>query len=96
VGLAGLLIQLIDAQTGEVVPPGGEVKLGGNETRAFFLRLMSPAGRAAPPELAGDDQYIDVLPYGEGQLLLVDGLVSGVRYVIGPMQIYLPVMLRNL
>ena len=46
-------------------------------------------------EFAGDDQYIDVLPHGNGQLILVDGVVSGVRYVFGPLEIYLPLVRRS-
>jgi uncharacterized repeat protein (TIGR01451 family) len=95
VGLAGLLVQLIDQQTGGVVPPAGEVVLSPGEVRAFFLRLMSPAGRAPAPEFAGDDQYIDVLPHGNGQLIVMDGLVSGVRFVFAPPEVYLPIVLRN-
>ncbi len=95
VGLTGLLIQLIDNKTGDVVPAAGEIVLGPGETRAFFLRLLSPAARAPAPAFAGDDQYIDVLPHGNGQLMVMDGLVSGVRFVFAPPEVYLPIVFRN-
>jgi uncharacterized repeat protein (TIGR01451 family) len=99
VGLAGLMVQLIDFESGDPVPPGAEVELGALETRRFFLRLFSPVattpGAAPPPQFPGDEQYIDVLPYLEGQLLMVDGIASGVRYMIRPLQVYLPVVLRD-
>lgn len=95
VGLPGILIELIDTQTRGVVPPEEEIELGPDETREFLLRLVVPMDRAIPPEDAGDAQYIDVLPHGNGQLLLVDGVVSGVRYVFEPLMIYLPLIKRN-
>lgn len=94
VGLVGMLIEMIDAQTGGVVPPTEEIVLDPGETHAFFLRIMAD-GKVAQPDWAGDEQYIDVLPYGNGQMILVDGIVSGVRYVLEPLRIYLPLVAKN-
>jgi uncharacterized repeat protein (TIGR01451 family) len=95
VGLPGVLIQLIDPLTRGILPPEEEIELAPLETREFFLRLIVPADRSIAQETAGDDQYIDVLPHGDGQLILVDGLVSGVRYAFVPLNIYLPLVMRN-
>jgi hypothetical protein len=76
---------------GTALAPAEEVVLGPGETREFFVRITSEG----TPGLVGDEHYLDVLPYGNGQALMVDGIQSGVRYVLEEPKAYLPIVVRD-
>jgi len=100
VGLSGVSFEMVNADTGDPVPPGEEVLLPPGAIRPYFLRLRRdtiPLLAAQPdlPKMVGDQHYIDVLPYGNGQPLRVDGVHSGVRYLLATPKIYLPLVMRN-
>jgi hypothetical protein len=100
VGLSGLSVEMVIGDTGTPLPPGEEVLLQPGEVRSFHLRLRRMgssllATQPAPPQMVGDQHYIDVLPYGNGQPLLVDGIQSGVRYVLVNPRLFLPLVVRN-
>jgi hypothetical protein len=100
VGLRGIGYEMVIGDTGGVLPPGEEMLMQPGEVRSFFLRLLSQgnsllAAQPAPPQMVGDQHYIDVLPYGNGQALLVDGIQSGVRYVLETPTLFLPLVVRN-
>jgi hypothetical protein len=80
-----------DAGTGLALEPGDEFELGPGESQEFFVRITSDGD----PQLVGDEHYIDVLPYADGQALLVDGIQSGVRYILEKPKIYLPLVVRS-
>ncbi|MGE5224429.1 MAG: hypothetical protein ACM3PY_18480 [Omnitrophica WOR_2 bacterium] len=95
-------IQLMDAATGKQVMPGDVVNFMGNESRRFFLRLglapgiMSAMEPSAPSGIVGDDAVIDVIPYQNGQQLMVNGQPSGVEFEIDPLaHLYLPYTNQN-
>ena len=71
--------------------PGEEFMLDPGESQEFFVRITSEGDT----QLFGDEHYIDVLPYADGQALLVDGVQSGVRYVLGKIKVYLPLVVRG-
>ncbi|HSJ58846.1 MAG TPA: hypothetical protein VLC95_16795 [Anaerolineae bacterium] len=83
-------LPLEDRAESVALQPGEELLLGPGESREFFVRI-TPSGE---PQLVGDMHSLDVLPYGNGQALLVDGLQSGVRYLLEPLRIYLPLVVR--
>ncbi|MDD3826440.1 MAG: hypothetical protein PHY79_10735 [Anaerolineae bacterium] len=101
VGLSGVGVEVVNAETGNPLPPGEEVLLGPGELKPFFLRLRRESGAllAAQPEpeprMVGDQHYIDVLPYSAGQPLRVDGVHSGVRYLLETPKAYLPLVMRQ-
>ena len=100
VGLSDVGYEVINAETGVPLPPGTEVLLPPGALRPYFLRLSrqtSPllAAQQAQPKMVGDQHYIDVLPYGNGQPLRVDGVHSGVRYLLATPKVYLPQVMRN-
>jgi hypothetical protein len=89
-GVAGMHFQVMEVTTRQALAPDAEVVLGPGETREFFVRI-TPAGQ---PSLVGDQHSLDVLPYQNGQALLLDGVRSGVRYLFQPWALYLPTVLR--
>jgi hypothetical protein len=68
-----------------------EVWLEPGETRQFFVRVH----RQREPVLIVDEHYLDVLPYGNGQAVQINGIQSGIRYVFEIPKLYLPVVTRN-
>jgi hypothetical protein len=98
VGLSGASVEatpiplpMQSAGAGLALEPGDEFELGPGESQEFFVRITSDGD----PQLVGDGHYVDVLPYANGQALLVDGIRSGVRYVLAKPQIYLPLVVRS-
>jgi hypothetical protein len=98
VGLAGASVEATpitpprqSAGADLTLEPEEEFVLGPGESQEFFVRI-TPDGE---PQFVGDEHYIDVLPYGDGQALLVDGIQSGVRYVLEKFKIYLPLVVRS-
>ena len=71
--------------------PGEEFVLGPGESQEFSVHIRSEG----EPQFVGDEHYIDVLPYADGQALLVDGIQSGVRYVLQKIKVYLPLVVRG-
>jgi hypothetical protein len=71
--------------------PGEEFVLDPGESQEFFVRITADG----EPQFVGDEHYVDVLPYAEGQALLVDGIQSGVRYVLEEPRVYLPLVVRG-
>ena len=80
-----------DAGTGLALEPGEEFVLGPGDSQEFFVRITSDGGT----QFVGDEHYVDVLPYADGQALLVDGIQSGVRYVLEKIKVYLPLVVRG-
>ncbi|HEX7568807.1 MAG TPA: hypothetical protein VF355_09620, partial [Anaerolineaceae bacterium] len=100
VGVPGFQFQLMD-HNGRVVPLGTEVQFGAGESQSFFLQVRespmtaSPlAVNANPSLLTGSESFVDVMPYSNGQPLMVDGNRSAVRFVFETPTIYLPVIVR--
>lgn len=90
VGLAGLHFQVLSGATNGALAVENEWVLEPGEEREFFVRIESTGA----PGLVGDQNHLDVLPYANGQLLLVDGIPSGVRYLFEPWKRYLPVVVK--
>jgi len=100
VGVPGFQFQLMD-HNGRVVPLGTEVHFGAGESQSFFLQVRqaaltnSPSAvNANPSLLTGSESFVDVMPYSNGQPLMVDGNRSAVRFVFETPTIYLPVVVR--
>ncbi|MBN1660088.1 MAG: hypothetical protein JXA93_16930 [Anaerolineae bacterium] len=92
VGLAGMHFQVMEVATRSLVEPADEVWLAGGEAREFFVRIEA----AGDPGLIGAETHLDVLPYGNGQPVTLDGVQSGVRYLLELLRIYLPLVVRNI
>lgn len=90
VGLVGLDFQVMGATQNGAFATQNEWMLGPEEIKEFFVRVES-TGDAG---LVGDQNYLDVLPYANGQALLVEGIQSGMRYMVEPWRLYLPVVLK--
>ncbi len=100
VGVPGFQFILMD-HNGSPVPPGMEIYFGAGETQSFFLQvrqaaLTNPpsAVNANPSPLTGSEFYVDVIPYANGQLILVDGNQSALRFAFETPTIYLPTISR--
>jgi hypothetical protein len=96
VGAPGLQFFLID-QNGKLVPPGTEIPFGVGEVQSFFLQVREAALGMAPTAAApfsGSESYVDVIPYSNGQPLMVDGNESAVRFAFDTPLLYLPVIKR--
>jgi len=90
VGLAGMDFQVLPLEAGDVLALQDEWVLEPGEEQAFFVRIESTDAA----DLVGDHNYLDVLPYANGQALLVDGLQSGMRYLFEPWKLYLPIVVK--
>jgi len=59
-----------------------------------MLTTAAPQVAAPPPPLDGSASFVDVIPYDNGQPLMVDGNQSAVRFVFETPQIFLPVAIH--
>lgn len=99
VGVPGFIFILMD-QNGNPVPLGSEIPFAAGESQTFFLQVRQAAAVtssarpsvATPPPLAGSDSYVDVIPYDNGQPLMVDGNQSAVRFSFETPTVYLPIV----
>lgn len=92
-GLFGVMVDLVNQSTGQVVQPGQEVDFKVGETQSFFVRVRSAMSQQSVQDnqMVGDRAYIDVVPYVNGQPLTVDGAESGVRFEFDqPLSQFLP------
>jgi hypothetical protein len=67
----------------------------------FMVRLGQPMGYygvarpSAEPFMLGDQGVLDVIPYVDGQPIVVDGLQSAVEFEVdAPVQQFLPLIAR--
>ncbi len=97
----GIPVDLFDAQSMKMINWGDAVMFGPNEVRQFFVRLGMPAGpyevqeATQLPFMAGDKGVIDVVPFVEGQPIVVDGVESGVEFEVdAPASAWLPLIMR--
>ena len=100
VGVPGFQFLLMD-HNGIPVPPGTEIPFGAGETQSFFLQVRQAALTSAPSAvnanpspLTGSESYVDVIPYANGQPIMVDGNQSALRFVFDTPLIYLPLITR--
>ncbi len=99
VGVNGFQFILMD-HNGAIVPPGTEIPFGAGESQSFFLQVRQAAAAAsshaanaaAPSPLTGSVSYVDVIPYVNGQPLMVDGNQSAVRFAFETPVVYLPII----
>ena len=90
VGLAGLHFQVLSGATNGALAVQDEWVLEPGQEQEFFVRVESTGA----PGLVGDQNFLDVLPYANGQVLLMDGIPSGVRYLFEPWKRYLPIVVK--
>lgn len=90
VGLQGMKFTVMEAAPVRAMQAAEEFLLEPGETREFFVRVELQG----EPDLTGDVHYLDVLPYGNGQAVLINGIQSGIRYYFGMPKVYLPVVTR--
>ncbi len=101
-GLPGFRVEIVDADTDEVVLPGSELWFDAKGSRRFYVRLstgpagLSALGAVAPPSpFAGTRGLIDIVPYVDGRRMTVDGVESGVEFEVDPPVVrFLPLILR--
>jgi hypothetical protein len=98
VGVPGFQFQLMDSK-GNVIQPGAPIQFGAGESQTFHLQVSQAAATNAPSQananpspLAGSASYVDVIPYANGQPLMVDGNQSAVRFAMELPIIYVPVV----
>jgi hypothetical protein len=77
------------------------MQFGGGETQSFFLQVRQAAlpqapsaVNATPSPLTGSESYVDVIPYVNGQPLMVDGNQSALRFAFETPALYLPAISR--
>jgi hypothetical protein len=90
VGLQGMDFTVLEVSTRQPLAAADEIWLEPGETQQFFVRVQMPGA----PLLTGDEHYLDVLPYGNGQAVQINGIQSGIRYYFEAPRLYLPVILR--
>lgn len=99
VGVNGLQFLLMD-HNGKMIPPGTEIQFGAGETQSFFLQVrqaaltMSPSVANPTSPLSGSESYVDVIPYANGQPVIVDGNQSALRFAFDTPLIYMPFITR--
>jgi hypothetical protein len=96
-GLPGFMFQLMD-HNGNPVMPGTQVMFGAGETQSFFLQIRQAALTTNSPLAvnasltAGSESFVDVIPYVNGEPLMVDGNQSAVRFTFEPPLQYIPLI----